>query len=215
MLRRNPRKKMKRFLPRPHQNPLPPPNIKERISNPQLLKATNAFSPLFLTKQSESLMHALDTREFISERNIDLESFRPLGVSKIIIDIGWRQTVCDVKEYVPSIVREFYANLSEDVDSEGKPEFQKVFVRGHVYDFSSKIICDYLKILLYDFQKDYDMNVIAFELLGMGIKWPRKKTLKVFNLTLKYASLHKEAMSNWWPTSHYPIGSLLLTTLLF
>ena len=66
-------------------------------------------------------MHDLDTREFISERNIDLESFRTLGVSKIIVDIGWKQTICDVKEYVLRIVSEFYANLSEDVDSEGKP----------------------------------------------------------------------------------------------
>ena len=53
--------------------------------------------------------------------------------------------------YVPKIVREFYANLFEDVDSAGKPEFQKVFVKGHVYYFSPNAICDYLKIPLYDF----------------------------------------------------------------
>ena len=44
-------------------------------------------------------------------------------MSKIIGDIGWRQTACDVNEYVPRIVREFFANLSEDVYNEGKPEF--------------------------------------------------------------------------------------------
>ena len=127
-------------------------------------------------------MHDLDTREFISNRNINLESFRTLSVSKIIVYIGWRQTVCDIKEYVPRIVKQFYANLSKDVDSEVKPEFQKVFVRCHVYDFSTKIICDYFKIPLYDFddfEKYYDIDVIAFELLGMDSKWPRKKTLKV------------------------------------
>ena len=68
-------------------------------------------------------MHDLDIREFISKRNIDLESFRTLGVRKIIIDIRRRQTICDVKEYVHRIVREFYAHLSEDVDHEGKLEF--------------------------------------------------------------------------------------------
>ena len=52
-------------------------------------------------------MHALDTREFIPERNMDLESFRILGVSKIIIDNGWKQTISEVKGFVPRITREF------------------------------------------------------------------------------------------------------------
>ena len=46
-------------------------------------------------------------------------------MSKIIVEIGWRQTVCDVKEYLPRIVREFYANLFEDVDNEVKLNFRK------------------------------------------------------------------------------------------
>ena len=123
-------------------------------------------------------MHPLDTKEFILERNIDLESFRVLGVSKIIVDIGWRQTVCDVKEYVPRIVREFYANFSDDIDNVGVPAFQKVFVRVHVYEISPKIICDFLKIPLYDFEKDYDMDIVATELLGIESKRPGIKLLR-------------------------------------
>ena len=68
-------------------------------------------------------MHTLYTREFISKGNIYLESFRVIGVSKIIVDIG-----CDVKEYVPRIGRKFYAHLSYDIDNVGKPTFQKVFI---------------------------------------------------------------------------------------
>ena len=48
--------------------------------------------------------------------------------------------------------------------------------------FLPKIICDFLKIPLYDFDdfdKDYDMDVVATELLGIDSKWPRKKTLKI------------------------------------
>ena len=56
-------------------------------SDTQWYVAANALLPLFFTKKSESLMHALDTKEFISKRNIDLESFRILSVRKIIIDI--------------------------------------------------------------------------------------------------------------------------------
>ena len=49
------------------------------------------------------------------------------------------------------------------------------------------------------------MDAVATELFDIESKWPRKKTLKVSNLTLKYVSLHKIAMTNWWPTSYYPI----------
>ena len=89
----------------------------------------------------------------------------------------------------------------------GKPTFQKVFVKDHGYEFSPKVICEFLNIPLCDFDdfdKDYEMDVVATSLLGIDSKWPRKKTLKVSELTLKYASLHKVAMTNWWPTSHYP-----------
>ena len=46
-------------------------------------------------------------------------------MSKIIVDIGWGQTVCDVKEYILRIVKEFYANFFDDIDSVGKPAFSE------------------------------------------------------------------------------------------
>ena len=66
-----------------------------------------------------------------------------------------------------------------------------------------------------DFEKDYDMDLVASKLLGMDTKWPGKKTLKVSDLTLKYASLHKLATNNWWPTSHYPTISGDFACFLF
>ena len=74
-----------------------------------------------------------------------------------------------------------------------------MFARGHVYDFSPKVICDYLKIPLYDFddfEKDYDIDAVTSKLLGLDTKWLVKKTLKVSDLILKYASLHKVVVSN-------------------
>ena len=50
-----------------------------------------------------------------------------------------------VKGYVPRIVREFVANLSKDIDCEGKPAFRKVFIRLHLYKFSPKVMCDFIK----------------------------------------------------------------------
>ena len=69
------------------------------------------------------------------------------------------------------------------------------------------MLCDFLNILLFnfdDFDKDYDIDVVAIELLSIDSKWPGNKTLKVSDLALKYAGLLKMAMINRWPTSHYP-----------
>ena len=105
------------------------------------------------------------------------------------------------------LLENFMQNLSDDVDCKGKPTFRKVFVRGHVYEFSPKAMCEFLNVPIFDFDafdKDYDMDNVATGLLGIDSKWPGKKTLKVSNLTLKYVGLHKVAITNWWPTSHYP-----------
>ena len=88
-----------------------------------------------------------------------------------------------------------------------KATFREVFVRGHVYEFFSKVVCDFLKLPLFDFdyfEKEYDIDMVATKLLGIETKWPAKKVLKVFDLTLKYVGLHKVAMTNWWPTTHFP-----------
>ena len=68
-------------------------------------------------------------------------------------------------------------------------------------------MCDFLNIPLFDFDdfdKEYDKDVVATKLLGIDSKWPPKKTLKISDLTLKYARLDKVAVKTLWPTSHYP-----------
>ena len=57
---------------------------------------------------------------------------------------------------------------------------------------------------MFDFDKEYDMDVVASELLGTNSKWLVKKLLKVSDLTFKYAGLHRVAMTNWSPTTHFP-----------
>ena len=47
------------------------------------------------------------------------------------------------------------------------------------------------------------MDEVATELLGAESQWPESNTLKVSYVTLNYSSLHKIAMTNWWPTVHY------------
>lgn len=144
-------------------------------------------------------MARCDNRPFIAENNMKLESFRPLGIRKIIVDHKWDSTVTNIEEYVPRIMQEFYANLYENVDNKENVKYRKVYVRGHIYKFSLKDICDFLKIHLYDFDdfdKEYDMDKVASELLGVESVWLEANLLKVPEMTLKYPSLHKIALTN-------------------
>ena len=113
------------------------------------------------SKNTKQLKELYANREFIVERNMNLESFRILGVRKILVDNEWLKYVIEIEGYVPRVVKEFYANLSEHIDFLGKPTYRKVYFRGHVYEFFPKVICDYLKIPLFnldEFEKEYHID---------------------------------------------------------
>ena len=54
----------------------------------------------------------------------------------------------NIPHFVTKVVHEFYANLSENMVIEGEEQFEKVFVRGHVYEFSPRVISEYLNIYI-------------------------------------------------------------------
>ena len=45
-------------------------------------------------------------------------------------------------------MHEFYANLSENIVVEGDNQFERVFVRRHIYEFSPRVISEYLNIYI-------------------------------------------------------------------
>ena len=80
-----------------------------------------------------------------------------------------------------------------------------MFVWGHIYEFSPRVIYDYLIIPIpknFVFEKDYVLDDVATELLGYKCVWLKTNVLRVVDLTLKYNGLHKIALSNWFPTKH-------------
>ena len=88
------------------------------------------------------------TSGFIVERPIKLNSFRVLSIKKLIEDRGWESTISNIPRFVTKVLHEFYANLSDNIVVQEEPQFEKVFVRGHVYEFSPRAICENLKILV-------------------------------------------------------------------
>ena len=103
--------------------------------------------------ENERLFKNYSTRGFIVERNINMETFRTIGVQKIIEDREWIHTISDVKDFISSVIHEFYANLSENIDVAKSLKFEKVYVHHHIYKFSPTTICEFLIIPMYSFNE--------------------------------------------------------------
>ena len=147
-----------------------------------------------------------------------LESFRAVGVERIVCERGWESTMSNIPRFVTKFIHEFYANLSEEMLVKGEEQFVKVFVRGHVYNFSPRVISEYLNIPILEnvnFERDYVLDDVASELLGHKTIWLMTNVLRVADLTLKYNDLHKIALSNWYPTKHVTTSSHEFAILLF
>ena len=104
-----------------------------------------------------------ETRGFIEERNINRKSFQPSGILKILQDHKWFSIIIGLKGYVSCIVHEFYANIQEGFTKKDSFFYYKVYVRGHIYDFSPKILVSFLRfhlMILMNIQK-FDTNVVV------------------------------------------------------
>ena len=102
-------------------------------------------------------------------------------------------------------MHEFYANFSDNILIQREPQFEKVFVRGHIYEFSPSALYEYLNITIpedFDFEKDYVLDDIATEILGYKCVWPKANVLRVTDLTLKSNGLHKMTLRNWFTTKY-------------
>ena len=62
-----------------------------------------------------------------------LDSFRVVGVQKIIEDKGWGSTISNIPQFITKVVHEFYANLSDNIVVQDEDQCEKVFLRGHIY----------------------------------------------------------------------------------
>ena len=100
---------------------------------------------------------------------LKLESFRTIGIQKIIKERGWESTISIVTRFVAKVVHKFDANLNDNIVVPREEEFKKVYVRGHIYDFSPRAICTYLNIPIHDYDQNAKAHVlddVAIELLG-------------------------------------------------
>ena len=97
-------------------------------------------------------------------------------------------------------------------------EFEKVYISGHVYEFSPKAICEYLKTPIYsfnEFDKTYNMDGVESELLRIKSTWPKNDSLRTAEITLKHSGLRKISKNKWSLTTHYTTLSKDMANLVF
>ena len=126
------------------------------------------------------------------------DEFKEIGVFELIKNQDFLGTVTKVKSFVKNIIFEFYANSVAEIDDPASKVFHKVYVRGHLCDFSPVVINELFESHrpVVEFEADYDV-IIAELTANVRCKWPLAKSFPAAELSLKYSALHKIALKNW------------------
>ncbi|XP_062100700.1 uncharacterized protein LOC133806624 [Humulus lupulus] len=177
------------------------------------------YSSIFCYNDNARDMVLYAQRKFIIERNYVLSDHRPFGVLTMLQDRQWTGSLVKFSGFVDRIVKEFYANLTNEIIEPSSPLYNKVFVRGHWFSCSPQDIALALHLPL-DVEDDVDgaaldKDMVITELVGQKMVWPSNTVISVSNLTYTYAVLHKFATTNWKPTSHTATISFDMASFLY
>ncbi|XP_062074927.1 uncharacterized protein LOC133778932 [Humulus lupulus] len=177
------------------------------------------YSSTFCYNDNARDMVLYAQRKFIIERNYVLSNHRPYGVLTMLQDRKWTGSLVKFTGFVDRIVKEFYANLTNEIIEPKSSLYNKVFVRGHWFSFSPQDIALALHLPL-DVEDDDDVasldkDTVTTELVGQKMVWPSNTVISVSNLTYTYVVLHKFATTNWKPTSHTATISFDMASFLY
>ena len=95
-------------LSSPPKNPKPSSSKSKKkgkvVAFPRRYSSENAYSSYFFKFENEHLFKKYITRGFILERPMELDSFRVVGVQKIVEDRGWESTITYTPRFVTKVV---------------------------------------------------------------------------------------------------------------
>ena len=78
-------------------------------------------------------------------RLLHIDEFMEIGVFELLKNQHFLGTVTKVKPFVKNFIFEFYANLVAEIDDPASKVFHKVYVRGHLFDFSPIVINEFFE----------------------------------------------------------------------
>ncbi|VFQ77323.1 unnamed protein product [Cuscuta campestris] len=147
----------------------PPSTKKTRTSSPSPSKMSRSkrgkdlnhhsgksSTHIFVTTPAKSYLPAIMKKNILPQHNIDLEDFALKTTLIPLLDArNFLKSVTLPGSYVKQVIYEFYCNLSEDFVNPAAVSFEKVFVRGKLYTFSSTAVNKFLGL-------DDDQDALGF-----------------------------------------------------
>ncbi|XP_062089457.1 uncharacterized protein LOC133795990 [Humulus lupulus] len=156
-------------------------------------------------------------RKVICEKNFNLATHRVFGVIGILQEREWLDSLQGYSEYVDRVVKEFYANITDDFLNHNSFMYGKVYVRGHWFSFTVKDIATALNFpigVILD-TLEFNKDLVLSELVGQKVSWNPSTSLSILDLTYTYAMLMQFSLSNWMPSSNTVVVSQELAFFLF
>lgn len=164
------------------------------------------YTPEFLEVENMLFYASHAKIGILEEKNIDIEDLKSHGIFQFLESRKFLVPNTNIDSYVESVVRNFYANLSSDINNRNSPRFGKCFVRGRVYEFNPKSINRALGLPNIDDESMcLNKDVVAnFLTKGKVTKWPSKSSEKLpaSRVSSLYSALHKLCLTNWLPTKN-------------
>ena len=132
-------------------------------------------------------------RKFCSQRLIDHEDHEKIRIIKLLSDRKLLDSVSIAKPYSQVIVQEFYANLKKEISDENSHFHERVYIRGHTFEFSLLLISSLLNCSLMNSSRkneldlNLDMHKVAVELTNSALShWPTENAIASAVLTSNY-----------------------------
>ncbi|KAM6547318.1 hypothetical protein CsatB_018994 [Cannabis sativa] len=131
----------------------PSPVLPQKRNRPSGISLDN-FKPhshYFCYNDHARDMKFYENRNFIVEKNFNVIAYKLFGVYNMLKERQWMDTLIGFWYYsfdgcVDRIVKEFYANITDEFLDEDSFIFGKVFVRGHWYSSTVKDVAEALNL---------------------------------------------------------------------
>ncbi|KAM6567838.1 hypothetical protein CsatA_026966 [Cannabis sativa] len=148
-------------------------------------------------------MKFYENRNFTVEKNFNVIAHKPFGVYNMLKERQWVDTLIGFDGYVDRIVKEFYANITDEFLDEDSFMFGKVFVRGHWYSSTVKDVAEALNLPMGIEPTDVEFDrQKVFGYLSGDNEIELSDTMHMSQLTYQHAALMRFALSNWFPCSN-------------
>ena len=183
-------------------------------------KTGSVFTPHshnFCYNDNEKSMVHYANRKMVYERNFDIASYRVFGVVGLLQERDWLGSLQGFIGTVDQLVKEFYANITDDIFDPKSDLFGKVYLRGHCFDFSPKEIASAmgLPVGIKTDEIEVDKDIALSEIVGQKVTWAPSTTVTIGDLSYTYGVLMRFALSNWTPSSNPAVVTRELACFLF